>query len=92
MSTKSFDSVWDAISDNSIEAAHMRLRSEIMQQIVAIVAPLGLPQAEAAKKCGITQPRLNNLLKGKISKFSLDALVKIATKLGRHIHITLQAA
>ncbi|MFC0574010.1 helix-turn-helix domain-containing protein [Paraburkholderia solisilvae] len=48
--------------------------------------------AEAASHCGVTQPRMNDLLRGRVSRFSLDALVNIATALGRRDHIALEAA
>jgi predicted XRE-type DNA-binding protein len=51
-----------------------------------------VPQEEAAKRLGLTRPRLNDLLRGKIDKFSLDALVNIATAAGYALHITLDAA
>jgi predicted XRE-type DNA-binding protein len=44
---------------------------------------LGRKQVEAAERCGVTQPRINDLLLGRVSRFSLDALVNIATALGR---------
>ncbi|NOS76083.1 MAG: XRE family transcriptional regulator, partial [Methyloglobulus sp.] len=49
-------------------------------------------QTEAATYCGVTQPRINDLLRGRVSRFSLDALVNIATSLGRRVHIKLDAA
>lgn len=63
-----------------------------MQQIADIVQAKAWTQTEAAKHCGITQPRMNNLLKGRLSKFSLDALINIAAVLGRRVHITMEAA
>lgn len=48
-----------------------------------------MTQAEIAKKCGVTQPRINDLLKGRVSQFSLDSLVNIAVALGRRVHIKL---
>src|ERR1039457_6240267 len=49
-------------------------------------------QAEAASRCGVTQPRINDLLRGRVSGFSLDALVNIATALGCRVRIDLDAA
>ncbi|MEO6745822.1 MAG: XRE family transcriptional regulator, partial [Caldimonas sp.] len=46
----------------------------------------------AATRCGITQPRINDLLRGRVSRFSIDALVNIATALGRTVHFELQVA
>lgn len=87
-----FASVWDAIADTPEEAANLRVRSELMDRIAAIIEESGWTQAEAATRCGVTQPRINDLLRGRISRFSLDALVNIAAALGRRIHIELEAA
>ena len=89
---ESFDSVWDAIADTPEQAANLRTRAELMQQIAAIVKANGWTQTEAARRCGVTQPRINDLLRGRISRFSLDALVNIATAIGRRVRIELEAA
>jgi len=49
-------------------------------------------QVEAARHCGVTQPRINDLLRGRVSRFSLDALVNISTALGCSVRIDLEAA
>jgi predicted XRE-type DNA-binding protein len=63
-----------------------------MQKIAAIVTESGWTQAQAATRCGITQPRMNDLLRGRVSRFSLDALVNIATAIGRRVHVELITA
>jgi predicted XRE-type DNA-binding protein len=90
--TKTYTSVWDAITNTPEQAANLMTRAELMQQIAAIVQSSGWTQTEAAQHCGITQPRVSDLLRGRVSRFSLDALVNIATALGRHVHIQLEAA
>jgi predicted XRE-type DNA-binding protein len=87
-----FASVWDAIADTPEEAANLTLRSDLMDEIEAIIKDNGWKQAEAAKRCGVTQPRINDLLRGRISKFSIDALVNIASALGRKVRISLDEA
>ena len=87
-----FESVWDAISDTPEQAANLRARAELLQKIASIVKESGWTQAEAAKHCGVTQPRINDLLRGRVSRFSLDALVNIATAIGRRVHFELEAA
>ncbi len=86
-----YQSVWDAISDTPEQAANLRARAELMQKIAAIVKESGWTQAEAAKHCGITQPRMNDLLRGRVSRFSLDALVNIATATGHQVHVELES-
>ena len=89
---KEFENVWDALADTPEEAVNLKLRSDLMMKIEAIVKKSGWTQAEAARRCGITQPRINDLLRGRISRFSLDALVNIAAALGRKVKIRLEAA
>jgi predicted XRE-type DNA-binding protein len=92
MTHETYDSIWDAISDTPEQAANLRARAELMQQIVAIIKAHDWKQTEAAKRCGITQPRVSDLLRGRVSRFSLDALVNIATALGQRVHLALKAA
>src|ERR1039457_842977 len=87
-----FENVWDALADTPEEAANLTLRSDLMMKIENIVKENGWTQAEAAKRCGVTQPRINDLLRGRISRFSLDALVNIAAALGRKVTVRLADA
>lgn len=87
-----YASVWDAIADTPEQAANLRARAEIMQKIAAIVKKKGWTQARAAVHCGVTQPRMNDLLRGRVSRFSLDALVNIATAIGQRVHVELKVA
>ena len=89
---KSYDSVWDALADSPEQAANLHARAELMQQIAAIVTKRGWTQVEAARHCGVTQPRINDLLRGRVSRFSLDALVNIATAIGHRVHVELEPA
>ena len=68
-------------ADTPEEAANLRVRAELMDKITAIIEERGWTQTEAAGHCGVTQPRINDLLRGRISRFSLDALVNIASAL-----------
>ena len=87
-----FESVWDAIADTPEEAANLRVRSELMDKISEFIAANGWTQVEAAAQCGLTQPRISDLLRGRLSRFSLDALVNIAAALGQRVHVALEAA
>ena len=90
--TERFASVWDAFADTAEEAANLKVRAELMRKIATLIQESGWTQATAAEHCGITQPRINDLLRGRISRFSLDALVNIATALGCRIHLAVEAA
>ena len=92
METYEFANVWDVIAETPEEAANLTLRSDLMDEIEAIIKAGGWTQKEAAKRCGVSQPRINDLLRGRISRFSLDALVNIAAALGRKVRVSLEDA
>lgn len=92
MNVETFANVWDAISDTPAEAANMTARSELMVALVRHVRAWDLPQETAAARLGITRPRLSDLLRGKIDKFSLDALVNLVTAAGLHVEMRIAEA
>ena len=79
---QTFDSVWDALADTPEQAANLQARADLMRQITVLINANGWKQVDAAVHCGVTQPRINDLLRGRVSRFSLDALVNIASALG----------
>ena len=89
---QTFASAFDAIADTPAEAANLRARAELMQALSALIARQGWTQAEAARHCGVTQPRMNDLLRGRISRFSLDALFNMAAACGQRVHVELTPA
>ena len=82
MKRQSFANVWDAIEKTPAEAANMTMRSDLLIAIEQRVRSWGVTQAEAARRLDISQPRLNDLLHGRIAKFSLDTLINLATQAG----------
>ena len=91
-SGESWRDIWDAIEPNPVEAMNLRIRDNLMTAIDDRVKQWGGTQKEAAKRLGITQPRLNLLLKGKINEFSLDALVALLEPAGLKIEFNVKAA
>jgi predicted XRE-type DNA-binding protein len=91
MEQQSFDNVFDALADTPEEAANMAMRSDLLRAIRKVVDGWGLSQTAAAQRLGVTQPRLNDLLKNRINKFSLDALVTLAARAGLTIHLDVIA-
>jgi predicted XRE-type DNA-binding protein len=89
---ESFNSVWEALGFSDKESASLEARSMLMIQLREIIRKEGWTQAVAAKRCGVSQPRINDLIRGKIDKFSIDALIEIATALGRRVNFELLAA
>ena len=87
-----FSSVWDAIEDTAVEAEHSKLCSALMMELKKHIARSGLTQAAAAKRLRVTQPRVSDLMRGKIHLFSLDALVTMATAAGLHVELRVRKA
>jgi predicted XRE-type DNA-binding protein len=92
MSNERFASVWDAIEDTPAEAENMRLRSSLMMALKEYIAGKGLTQGQAAKVFGVTQPRVSDLMRGKIGVFSLDTLVNMAVAAGLHVEMRVSVA
>ncbi|MES9930389.1 MAG: XRE family transcriptional regulator [Candidatus Thiodiazotropha sp. 6PDIVS] len=83
--TKRYKSVFDAIADTPEEALNMKLRTVLMREIVDIIESNHWTQKEAAKHLGVTQPRISDLQRGKLSLFSLDTLVNMVAATGGSI-------
>ena len=93
MKKERFTSVWDAIEGTPKQAANMKLRSVLMIALKDHITRTGLTQAQAAQLFAVTQPRVSDLMRGKISLFALDALVNMATAAGLRIEMrVLEAA
>ncbi len=86
---QTFANVFDALADTPQQSANMRARADLARQITSIIKTRSWTQAAAARHCGVTQPRINDLLSGHISRFSLDALVNIASAIGK-VHLEIE--
>ncbi len=84
-----FKSVWDAIEDTPGEAANMKTRSALMMAISRYITEQGLSQAEAATALGVTQPRISDLMRGKVQLFSIDTLVNMLAGAGFRVEMHL---
>ncbi len=84
-----FADVFDALADTPAEAANLKLRADLLSALMGRVKSWGLPQEQAAGRLGITRPRLNDLLRGKLGKFSLDALVNLTVAAGLRVEMTV---
>jgi predicted XRE-type DNA-binding protein len=92
MTEETFASVWDAIEPTPAEAENMKLRSVLMMALEAQIRSQGWTQTEAAKRLGVTQPRISDLLRGKIDLFGLDMLTNMAIAAGLHVELRVTAA
>lgn len=80
--TRRFDSAFDAIAGTPQEAASMRARADLMMSLAEVIRQQGMTQTEAAQLFGVTQPRISDLVRGRISLFSLDTLMDMAATAG----------
>jgi predicted XRE-type DNA-binding protein len=92
MKTQTFADVFDALADTPEEAANLKARADLLTAIRDRVQRWAVTEGEAAGRLGITRPRLNDLTRGKLDKFSLDALVNIAAAAHLSIEIRVQEA
>jgi predicted XRE-type DNA-binding protein len=92
MERHSFDNVWDALEDSPAEAVNMSMRSALIIAIEQQVRGWDVTQAAAAQRLEISQPRLNDLLRGRITNFSLDALVRLAGLAGLAVKLDIAEA
>ena len=91
-SGETYPTIWDAIEEDPAVAANMRIRFELMIAIELRVKSWNLSQSDAAERIGISQPRLNDLLRGRIGRFSMDSLVKVATNAGIGVNLEFKDA
>ena len=90
--TETFKNVWDALEDDPAARESMKIKSRLMMDIEGYIKKQGLTQKQAAKKMGVTQPRISDLVNGKINRFTIDMLVNMLARLGVHVEMTLQDA
>ena len=74
------------------EAENLKVRSSLMATIREIIQKEGLTQVRAAELFGVTQPRISDLVRGKIELFSIDALVNMVAASGRHVDISIETS
>jgi len=90
--TRGSDNIFADLGFPAGEAENLKMRSDLMIAIETFYRRSRLTQAEAARRLGITQPRLNALLKSRIEQFSLDALVSIANRAGLNVRLVVRKA
>ncbi len=72
------------------EAEHLKVRAELMVKLQRVILARGLKQAEAAKLLGVTQPRVSDLIRGRIDLFSIDTLIDMLARLGVRAKLVLR--
>jgi predicted XRE-type DNA-binding protein len=89
---KTFATAWDAITDTPEEAAVLKARADLMIALADHIKAQGWTQAEAAKRLGVTQPRISDLVRGKLNLFGLDHLAMMLARAGRQVEIRVKKA
>jgi predicted XRE-type DNA-binding protein len=92
MTEQAFGSVWDAIEATPEQAENMKLRSALMMALADYIAEQKLTQSQAAKLFGVTQPRVSDLVRGKIDLFGLDTLVRMLSAAGLQVEVRVAKA
>jgi predicted XRE-type DNA-binding protein len=87
-----FESIRDAIEDDPAEAQNMKIRSGMMTALCGYIKSEGLTQKEAAKRLGVTQPRISDLMRGHIGLFAIESLVNMLSKAGLKIEMHIGKA
>jgi len=90
--TKSSGNVFVDLGFSKEEAAVLAMRAELMTRLRSVIDERGWTQQEAAKRLGIGQSRVSDLVRGKWEKFSLDMLVTLAARAGQKPGLVLKAA
>ncbi len=88
--TKSSGNVFEDLGFDALESENLKLRAQLMRELEALIHNQRLTQSDAGKLLGIQQSRVSDLVRGKIDRFSIDMLVKLLAKTGRHIEIKVK--
>jgi len=86
---KSCGNVFADLGFDEQEAANLKLRSQLMIEVGKDLMEKKLTQQAAAKVLGISQPRVSDLKRGKVDKFTIDMLVNFLTKLGHNVTLRI---
>jgi predicted XRE-type DNA-binding protein len=90
--TKGSGNVFADLGFSPAEVRNLRLRSEMMTALRQFIEKAGLTQADSAKRLKVTQPRISDLTRGKISRFSLDTLVNMLADAGLEVDMRIKAS
>jgi len=88
--TRSRGNVFDDLGYEREEAERLKVRADLMIQLRGYIRESGLTQSQAAKRFGVTQPRISNLMRGKIDLFSTDGLIEMARRGGLRVKFELE--
>jgi len=90
--TASSGDIFKDVGFSPRESEKLNIKSKLMSEIESYIKDNGLTQEQAAKLMGVTRPRISDVIRGKIDKFTIDALVDMLAKAGHHIVVTVDRA
>ena len=90
--TPSSGNVFRDLGFSTEEAEHLLIRADLLIQLQKVIASRGLTQAKAATILRVTQPRVSDLLRGRLDLFSTDTLIDMLARLGVHERFVLKAS
>jgi predicted XRE-type DNA-binding protein len=82
--------VFDDLGFPQGEAENLKIRATLMLNLRRIIEEAGVTQSEAAEVFGVTQPRISDLVRGKIELFSIDTLVNMLATAGHHVEVSVE--
>ena len=88
--TRSSGNVFRDLGFSADEAEYLKVRAELMANLQKVITARGLKQAEAAELLGVTQPRISDLMRGRIDLFSIDTLIDMLARLGVRAKLVFQ--
>ena len=88
LTKKSSGNVFEDLGFPAEDAENLRIRADLMVEISKLIESRGLTQTDAAKLFGVTQPRVSDLVRGKIELFSVDSLIAMLGAAGVQVHVT----
>lgn len=88
--SRPYDNVFEALEDDLEVARNLAIRATLMRELERYIEREGLTQAQAAERLGVTQPRISDLVRGKIDLFTIDALVNLLARVGLGVSVDVQ--
>ena len=82
-----YNSIWDAIEPDRKAAASLKIRADLMNEVIEKIRAQGYSQTHAAKILGVSQPRVSDLMNGRIKLFSTDSLVDMLDALDLKVEV-----
>lgn len=92
MSKQRYDSVWESIEDTPHQAESLKIRAKLMMTLQEHLKKSKMTETEMAKLLGVTQPRMSDLMRGRIDLFSMESLVDMIASAGLKVEIEIMNA